>query len=98
MSFMIVCVRSGQTVVKNVLRTVGYIDVGDNFKMMMTVLANLVTNIYHILTLASGTNIQKMSPRSKFGHQHPKSLPLPDSVDKNAFLCLLKLPVLNKKG
>ena len=23
-------------------------------------------------TLASGTNIQKMSPRSKFGHPHPK--------------------------
>ena len=48
MSFMIVCEWSGQMVVKNVLRTVGYIDVGDNFKMMVTVLAILVTNIHYL--------------------------------------------------
>ena len=33
--------------------------VGDNFKMLVTVLAILVTNILYLLTLASGTNIQK---------------------------------------
>ncbi len=31
--------------------------VGDNFKMLVTVLAFLVTNIYYLFTLASGTNI-----------------------------------------
>ena len=38
--------------------------VGDNFKMLVTVLAILVTNILYLLALASGINIQKMSPRS----------------------------------
>ena len=38
--------------------------VGDNFKMLVTVLAISVTNILYLLTLAFGTNIQKMSPRS----------------------------------
>ena len=46
--------------------------VGDNIKMLVTVLAILVTNIHYLFILASGTDIQKMSPRSKFCHQHPK--------------------------
>ena len=49
--------------------------VGDNFKMLVTVLAFLVTNIHYLFTLASGTNIQKMSPTSKFSHQHPQIVP-----------------------
>ena len=47
--------------------------VGENYKMLVTVLAVLVTNIYYLFTLASGTNIQKMSPTSKFCHQQPKN-------------------------
>ena len=43
--------------------------VGDNFKMLVMVLTISVTNILYLLTLASGTNIQKMSPRSQC-HQH----------------------------
>ena len=35
--------------------------VGNNYKMLVTALAILVTNI-HFFTLASGTNIQKLSP------------------------------------
>ena len=46
--------------------------VGDNFEMLVTVVADFVTNILYLLALASGTNIQKMSPISKFCHQHPK--------------------------
>ena len=38
--------------------------VGDNFKMLVTVLAISVTNILYLLTVALGTNMQKMSPRS----------------------------------
>jgi len=38
--------------------------VGYQFKMLVTVWAILVTNILYLLTWASGTNIQKMSPRS----------------------------------
>ena len=38
--------------------------VGDNFKMLVTILAILVTKIFYLLTLASGTIIQKMSPIS----------------------------------
>ena len=44
--------------------------VGDNFEMLVTVLAHFVTNILFLLLLASGTNIEKMSPISKFCHQH----------------------------
>ena len=59
----------------------GYIDVGDgcwrrnvlatkcvgeNFEMFATVSAVFVTNILYLLTLASGSNNQKMSPISKF--------------------------------
>ena len=44
--------------------------VSDNFKMLLTVLAFLVNNLHYLFTLASGTNIQKMSPTSKFSHQH----------------------------
>ena len=44
----------------------GYIDVGDNFEMLVTVLTVFVTNILYLLTLASGNNIQKFSPISKF--------------------------------
>ena len=38
-------------------------DVGDNFQMLVTVLTVFVINILYHLTLASGTNIQKLSPR-----------------------------------
>ena len=38
--------------------------VGDNFKILVTVLAISVTNILYLLTLALGNNIQRMSPRS----------------------------------
>ena len=44
--------------------------VADNFVMLVTVLAVFVTNILYHSTLASGTNVQKMSPISKFCHQH----------------------------
>merc|ERR1711917_72586 len=46
--------------------------VGDNYKMFVTILAILVTNIHYLFTLASCTNIQKMLPTSNFVHQHPK--------------------------
>ena len=46
--------------------------VGDNFKMLVTVFAISFTHILYLLTLASGTNIQKMSPRSKFCRQNSK--------------------------
>ena len=46
--------------------------VSDNYTMLVTVLAILVTNIHYLFTLASGINIQKMSLTSKFCHQHPK--------------------------
>ena len=48
--------------------------VDDNYTMLVTVLAMtvLVTNIHSLFILASGTNIQKMSPTSKFCHQDPK--------------------------
>ena len=39
--------------------------VGDNFKMLVTVLAILITHIHYVFILASGTNIRKMSPTSK---------------------------------
>ena len=45
---------------------------GDNFKIFRTVLVILVTNIHHLFTFTSGTNIQKISPTPKFGHQHPQ--------------------------
>ena len=48
--------------------------VGDNFEMLVTVLVDFVTNILYLFALASGTNIQKMSPISKFCHQHPKNV------------------------
>ena len=46
--------------------------VGDNFEMLVTVLAVFVTNIFYLLTLGSGTNIQNVSSISKFHHQHQK--------------------------
>ena len=46
--------------------------VGDNLEMLVTVSAIFVSNIFYLLTLASGSNIQKMSPISKFPHHHPK--------------------------
>ena len=42
---------------------------GDNFKMLVTVLTILAINIHYLFTLSSGTNIQKISPISKFSHQ-----------------------------
>ena len=44
--------------------------VGDNFKMLVTVLTISVTIIYYLFTFESGANIQKMSPASKFSHPH----------------------------
>ena len=38
--------------------------VGENFKMLVTVLVISVTNILYLLKLALSTNIQKMSPIS----------------------------------
>ena len=46
--------------------------IDDNHKMLVTVLAILITNIHYLFTLASGINIPKMSPTSKFCHQHPE--------------------------
>ena len=43
--------------------------VGDNFKMLVTVLAILVTNIHYLFILRPGTNIHKMSPTSQNRHQ-----------------------------
>ena len=42
------------------------------YKMLVTILVNWVTNIHYRFASTSGTDIQKMSPRSKFCHQHPK--------------------------
>jgi len=56
----------------------GYIDVGDKCSkrnVLVTVLTcwcRLMVKI--VFTLASGTNIQKMSPRSRLCHQHPKTV------------------------
>ena len=44
--------------------------VADNYKIMLTAFAILVTNIDYHFTLASDNNIQKMSSTSKFSHQH----------------------------
>ena len=52
-----------------------YIDVGDRFwrrNVLATTLAVFITNTLYLLTLTSGTNIQKMSPTWKFWHQHPQ--------------------------
>ena len=46
-------------------------NVFDNFEMLVTVLTIFVTNILYPLTLAPCTNIQNLSPISKFRHQHP---------------------------
>ena len=45
---------------------------GDNYKILVTVLTILVFNIQYLFSLASGTNIHKMSSTSKISHQHPK--------------------------
>ena len=52
----------------------GYIDVGGEMcwwqlKVLVTVLAISITNIHYLLILASGTNIQKMSPTLSHKHQ-----------------------------
>ena len=57
-------------------------DVGDNYKMLVTVLVILVININYLFTLVSGTNIQRMAIEirdyqhlklinNSFSHQHP---------------------------
>ena len=51
---------------------IGFIDVGDNFEILVTVLTVFVTDILYLFTLASGTDIQKMSSKSKTCHQYPK--------------------------
>ena len=38
--------------------------------MLVTALAILVTNIHYVFIQASGSNIQKMLPTSKFCHQY----------------------------
>jgi len=48
--------------------------VGDNFKMLVTVLAILVTNIHYFYALGSDIIIQKKSPTSKFSNQHPEAV------------------------
>ena len=50
--------------------------VSDDIEMLVTVLAVFVTNILYmyVLTLAAGTDIQKMSAISIFCHQHPKGV------------------------
>ena len=55
-------------------RMLGMKCVVDNFKMLVTFLAILVTNVHYLFTLATDTNIQTMSPRSEFFHQHPKTV------------------------
>ena len=65
-----------------ILRKNDYIEVVDGcwrwnvsvttLKMSVTVLAILITNIHYRCTFASSTNIQKMSPTSKFSQQHPQ--------------------------
>ena len=55
----------------------GNIDVGDRkwnvwiTQMLMTIFAILITNIHYLFKSASGTIIEKMSPRSLFCHQRP---------------------------
>ena len=49
-----------------------YIDVGDNYQILATVLTTFVTNIHYVLTSASGISTAKMSPTSRFCHQRPK--------------------------
>jgi len=46
--------------------------VGDDCKMLVTVLAILVTNIHYLFTFALDTNIQKMSQTSILSHEHPQ--------------------------
>ena len=43
--------------------------VGDTYKMLVTVLAILVTKIHYVLPLVPGTNISILSPTSRC-HQH----------------------------
>ena len=43
--------------------------VGDNYKMLATVLTILFANIQYLFILSSGSNILKMSPTLKFCHQ-----------------------------
>ena len=62
--------------------------VGDSFEMLVTVLADFVANILYLLALASGISIQKMSPISKFCHQHPK-------IVNNIYVAQLK-PFINR--
>ena len=40
--------------------------------MLVTVMAILLTNVHYLFTLASGANIQKMSPTSEFSHRYPR--------------------------
>ena len=74
--------------------------VGDNFEILVTALAVFVTNILYHSTLASGTNVQKMSPISKFCHQHPKiftDIKSPISTchqHQCSYICFLR-PVFN---
>ena len=46
--------------------------VGNNYEMLVTVFAIMVTIIQYLFTLALGTSIKKVSPTSKFCHQHQK--------------------------
>ena len=46
--------------------------VGDNHKMLLTVLTILITNIHYLFTMASRPTIQKILLTLKFSHQHPQ--------------------------
>jgi len=58
------CSRTGSATVMLVTVWSRSLKVGYNFKMLVTVLVILVTNILYLSTLATWTNIKKMSPRS----------------------------------
>ena len=46
----------------------------DNFEMLVTALTIVISNVRYLFTLTAGTNIQKMSPTSKFCHRHRHQL------------------------
>ena len=78
--------------------------VGDNYKMLLTLLAISVTNIRYLLTLSSGTNIQEMSSTSKFNRQQPQiiiNITVTELIVHNTIQLLkyqlFKIPISKKK-
>ena len=47
---------------------------GENFQLLVTILAILDTKIHYLFTLELVTNIQKVSPSSKYCHQLAKNV------------------------